>query len=134
MLKYNNAAQRTLGGRMHDYSNCRLSDQLINLTDQILCGYEESTGEIIKFIPPNNQKLPEQPSHEPNSPITHYILEKDDAIKLARTGRPLDDIAVIYDAGYGRGGIKITYLHWGNNPNVKVCLYKDAYLREFPHL
>lgn len=119
---------------MRDYSNYRLSDQLINLTNQIVCVYEESTGEIVKFIPPNNQKLPEQPSHEPGSPIVHYILEEDDAIKLAHTGRPLDDIAVVYGVNYGRDDIKITYLYWGKNPDARVCLYKDAYLREFPHL
>ena len=119
---------------MHDYSHTRLSDNFINLTDQPVLVYEGSTGEIVEFVPSTEQELPKYSAEQTDQPIIHYIVDKSQASRIARTGRPLDDIAVAHGKNHGRDGAIITSLFWGKDLNTGVVLYENAHAKVFPHL
>ena len=118
---------------MHDYSNTRLSDDFINLTDRAIHLYEESNGEI-RLFQPSSKQLPKVPVINPDKPVTHYIIDERYLARLNELGRPLDDIAVILLELTGRQGIVISYLYWGKDPEINVKLYEGGYKTSFPHL
>ncbi|MBR0480122.1 hypothetical protein IJJ49_02595 [Candidatus Saccharibacteria bacterium] len=111
---------------MDKYSHIRLSDDLINLTDQKVCVYESSSGEIREF-PPSDLELPSFPiAVEAGQPTTHYILSREMAQRVKQSGRRLDDIAIVKNASLGRNGATITYLVWGMEPETRLELYDRA--------
>lgn len=112
---------------MQDYKDIRFSNYFVNLTNYTVRLYERSTGEIWIF-PPSNNTLPENPSLSPDTPIIHYIVDQKQAEALRMSGRSLDDIAIVNKIFHGRHGVKVSYLVWGQNPNIKIHLYNNRRL------
>ncbi|MBR3172697.1 hypothetical protein IKF21_02170 [Candidatus Saccharibacteria bacterium] len=119
---------------MRNYKDTRLSDDFVNMTDRIIYMYDQVSGEIIEFAP-SAQTLPTSPVEEvPGAKIIHYIFELEDVICLEKTGRKLDDIAIIFDESYGRNSTLITYLVWGKDTQIAVCLYRNLSHANITHL
>ncbi len=110
---------------MNRYANIRLSDWLINITNQEIYVYDVCTGDICEFAPIKGV-LPESPEME-NGLIVHYIVDKKMAEQLREVGRSLDDIAIVKSSASGRDGFIITQLAWGNDPKMSVELFYDAH-------
>ncbi len=116
---------------MQNYENTRLSDSFINLTDQTIYVYDKNSGDIYTF-PPKPHELPALPSFPEDEPVVHYILDAE-LIPVIAAFRPLDDIVRIHSEFRGRNHIKVTYLAWGKDEKIDVCLFKGARQVNFPH-
>jgi len=118
---------------MERYENVRLSDGFINFTDQVVRVYEKNSGAIYIFPPQKRHELPSLPMLASGKPIVHFILDPRFIQVLDAFGRPLDDIVSIKSESRGRNHTKITYLAWAKDPEIDVCLYKNAYQANFVH-
>ena len=116
---------------LDNYSNIRLSDTFINLTDETIHLYEVTSGKIWDFLP-QPQEIPASPNIAEDGPIVHYIV-KPEFVPVLAAFRPLDDIATISHKYHGRNGITITYLSWAKEPKTFVRLYENAHSVNFAH-
>ena len=110
---------------MRRYTNVRLAGDIVNLTNDLVNVYEESTGRIVR-LSPQKHEIPAYPDHTVDRPIVHYILDPKFIEALEAFGRPLDDIVKIYSEQYGRGHIKIAYFAWAKDERKNVYLHKDT--------
>ena len=116
------------------YKRVRLSDMFINLTDETIHTYENTSGTIWNFVP-EPREIPLTPaSLSEDKPIIHYIVNRRIVHALQAFGRPLDDIVVIDHEHRGRSEIKVSYLAWAKDPTIPVCLYDGAHRAHFPHI
>lgn len=115
---------------IHDKT--RTSSTLINLTDQTINLYDIRTGNICEFLP-EQQELPKLPQSDLDNPVVHYVLSQEQFTEIAKTERPLDDIALINNEGHGRNNIPIVYLVWGKDPETKVILYSNTFRSYLPY-
>ena len=112
-----------LGGvLMQDYRRIRLTDWLINLTDETYHIYDDASGRIITLEPKQGYRLPP----DEGKVTVHYIVTEDmlDAIKCSNC---LGRFAVITDQSSGRDGIMIAHLVWAKDPKIVVRLRKSAH-------
>ena len=119
--------------KLQDYTTTRLSDYLINLTAEPVSVYEESSG-AIRTYPPQHLPLPSFRHQKVNEMIFHYIVSRRTLRKAQQEQRPLDDLVVVSDSSYGRGGVLISRLIWGTNFGVKVCVVPNVGSSTTDHL
>lgn len=111
---------------MRDYSSIRLTEKLVNMTDRTIRLYEETTGEIRRF-PVSKDDLPRRPARTDGGNIpVYYVYEKKEAERIKKSKRKLDDVAVIIERTYGRGGREIVYLVWAKDMETRVILYDNV--------
>lgn len=114
---------------MGRYKNVRLTDNIVNLTNEPIALYEDTTGEIKSFEPiktePKNENLPEI-FNDDNESITYYVVEDETLGLLKKFGCRLENIAIIDCSSRGRDDITVVRLVWAENPKVRVRLYEGA--------
>ena len=95
--------------------------------------YEDYSGRIAK-IEVSNKTLSRVPNRIPDfdQPIPFYVYTEEQFKKLVRSGRPLDDIAVVRDSVRGRNGKMIDSLYWGKDARILVR-YGDKTLLQPAH-
>ena len=108
---------------MRNFSKTKLTDKLINLTKHTVRMYDEFTGDIMSFHA-SNQRLPKKPKCD----TVMYILDSEGFREIAKTGRRLDDIAVITSSSLGRNGKSISHLVWGGDLSYYVLYREDPYI------
>lgn len=84
--------------------------------------YEDYSGVIQRFET-SDKKLTWMPHPVIDRSIARpfYVYTESQFEKLLRTGRPLDDIAVVRtERAHGRDGKTIDFLFWGKDPSVYV--------------
>jgi hypothetical protein len=114
---------RTLEGK-------RVVSQIINLTGEPFCMYEESSGGILVLIP-STEKLPTGPHIGLNKlPSTYYVVDKNKVDRIGRK-RTLTDIAVISSRGTGRGGIEVCTLTLASRPKIRLGLLRQCHCHPF---
>lgn len=114
---------------MRKYHCVRFADNLVNLTGEIICLYEETSGAIASFSPEFEMGLQEIPIAEklPNHyPSKHYVVDREGYLFLKEIGQDLGNIAVISRVVPGREG-EVVYLFWGKDPTYDVLLYNGQY-------
>lgn len=109
---------------MQRYRQTMLVDLLINLTDEPISVYEESSGDICKFMPCGADfELPQNPV-DPRSErfAVCYIVSEDKLREIELFGRQVDDIALVYGKSQGRNGREMSYLMWAADRSICVRL------------
>ena len=108
---------------MRNLSKTRLTDGVINLTGKEINMYDEGSGAICSFAPVN-ERIPDLPrTRDILSEVFHYIVDEDTLEELKLSGRPLTDIAFVFEQSTGRHGVEISRLKWANDPGIPVKLY-----------
>ena len=108
---------------MQNYSHTILSRDFMNLTSERVCLYEESTGRIIGFDPIDCVLPPFTEIYAYTRPPQYYIVDEEKLEEIKRSGRPLDDIALLESKSNGRHGVLIGRLVWANDVAVSVKLH-----------
>ena len=121
-------------GKMYNYKNTRITDDLINMTNKPVALYDDRTGEIIRFDP-KSVNLPVRPVEDLHRrKIVHYIVDEGKLRMLNALERSLDDIAIVNSKDLGRDGVEITKLVWAKNPKIPIRLMEGAHSAAFVHL
>lgn len=108
---------------MRDFAHMRLTDYVVNLTGKKINMYDEGSGVIYSFAPVN-ERIPDLPrTRDILSEVFHYIVDEDTLEELKLSGRPLTDIAFVFEQSAGRHGVEISQLKWANDPGIPVRLY-----------
>lgn len=106
-----------------DERKVKISNNFINVTDETIYLYENTTG-LIRGFPPSTDEIPETPHFELGGVVSYYILDLDRIEKVRESGRSLADIAYIDTVSCGRNNIPISYLCWAGDSKTSVILHK----------
>jgi len=109
---------------MQNYRHTILSRDFMNLTDERICLYEESSGRIIAFDPIHCVLPPFSEVYAFEQPPQYYIVDEAKLDEIRNSGRPLEDVAVLKSKSYGRHGAPIGYLVWARNPDIRIKLHE----------
>ena len=98
----------------------RLTEILVNLTDFPINMYVEGDGSIRSFAPHRlDFRLPSSPERTKSVRI-YYAVDADTLSWIKRSGRPLDDIALVVGKSRGRDDTEITSLVWAENFDIMI--------------
>lgn len=109
---------------MQRYRDTKLVDLLVNLTNEPISIYEESSGNIYSLIPCGDGiELSSIPvDFGEDGFVIFYIVDEDELEKVKLSGRQIDDIALVREKSQGRNGREISYLMWAADRNMCVRL------------
>lgn len=101
----------------------KLASQIVNLTERAIFLYDNSSGEIIEFVPDGVWPRPmDRSSWE--CPKIYYVVDPKKATEIDLSGRSLEDIAVVRRTGTGREGVMISFLSSVDDNSI-VCYQRS---------
>ncbi len=109
------------------YFNTRLTNSIVNLTDEAISLYEETSGKIKTFHPAKEEMPGKSVFFENGAPAFYYVVNQEKLDEIKQSCRRLDDVAVIDHFSVGRNNRAIVYLNWAKCPKVKIRLHNDAH-------
>ncbi len=103
----------------------RVADNLVNLTGKTIYLYDDASGLIEGFLPSRASSSSKNWLTDPvfntsGHPRTYYVVDGSCLRKLYEAGRPLDDIAIVYNTGLGRGNVIVSYLRLAKDIRTTV--------------
>lgn len=109
---------------MLEKKDIRVADNLVNLTGKTFYVYDDASGLIEAFLPsrlsPSKNWLTDPVFNISGHPRTYYVVDGSCLRKLYEAGRPLDDIAIVYNTGLGRGNVIVSYLRLAKDIRTTV--------------
>ncbi len=97
----------------------KIVNNLVNLSGEEFCLYDEKTGELVEFFPCCtvddfiNAILVEDK--------VVYVVDAESFEIIKGLGVELENIAVVSNIGVGRNGVPIASLFWAKNLNKKIA-------------
>ncbi|MBQ2660634.1 hypothetical protein IJF93_00980 [Candidatus Saccharibacteria bacterium] len=107
---------------MQDYQLDRLTNKLINLTDEPVCVYDETSGAIVEFAPDDNESCALC-----GSTIAHYVVTEEMFNPDKCSGCCLKNFAIVVGRSHGRNGVMISRLVWAEDLKKTVRLHPNAH-------
>ena len=98
----------------------RIAGRIVNLTDETFRLYDNATGDILEFSPEERQ-LPKTPTYSMGeAPKVYYVVSREDFASINKSGRKIEDIAIVQVTCTGRGGVLVSFLVLAKDESVSV--------------
>lgn len=130
---------------MNHYEDSRLTNNVINLTSVVIKDYDYGDDGTVRHFYPRKRKkskatkIPKilkrslADGREMGNPIVHYVVDQKMFQKIKKTGRNLDDIAVLVMVVDGAEK-DMTKMYWGRDLSVPVLIHARANTTPEKHL